>query len=79
MLFVGPTTQSPSVLFLQLLETSLLICHCCSIFWLDNPSEHSSMDHGKPLVSISLQKIAFISKPLLDASYTFPLSQDLDK
>ena len=79
LLFVGPTTQSLSVLFLQLLEPSLLIAHCCSIFWLYNPSQHLSMDHGKPLVSVSLQKVAFLSEHLLAASYTFPLSQDPDR
>ena len=78
LLFVGPTTQSLSVLFLQLFEHSLLICHCCSIFWLDNPSEHLLMDHGKPLVSGSLREVAFLSEPLLAVSYP-PLSQDLEK
>ena len=69
LLFVGPTTKSHLVLFLQLLEPSLLLFHCCSIFWLDNPSEHLLMDHGKPLVSVSLCEVAFLSEPLLAVSY----------
>ena len=72
LLFVGPTTQSLFFLFLQLLEPSLLLCHCCSIFWQDNPAEHLSMDHGKPLVSVSLREVTFLSEPLLTASYPSP-------
>ena len=72
LLFVGPTTQSLSVLFLQLFKPSLLICHWCSIFWLDNPSQHLSMDHGKPLVSGSLHEVTFLSEPLLAVAYPSP-------
>ena len=75
----GPYHTIPLRLILQLLEPSLLLRHCCSIFWLDNPSEHLLMDQGKPLVSFSLHGVAIFSEPLLAASYPFPLSQDPDK